>query len=257
MPRERHMLRIIERATRQSISAMELPSAAAINEQRLAKLMDRISDILSNAELAAGLVPFKGMVKQYQQSHQASPIDIAAALAHIAQGDTPLLVDAPAPRSRTKVRDEQRAKPRAPERVRDRQARSDEPSAERQTRKTRRGPKAGMEIYRIDVGNQHGVKPANIVGAIANEAQMQSEHIGHIEIFEDHSLVELPDGMPKEIYRELKKVWVAGQQLQISKPRSAGAATKQSAAAAPKRPPAPRREKPPKKPHRKGARAKP
>ena len=248
MPRERHMLRIIERATRQSISAMELPSAAAINEQRLAKLMDRISDILSNAELANGLVPFKGMVKQYQQSHQASPIDIAAALAHIAQGDTPLLTDAPAPRSRNKVRDEQRAKPRAPERVRDRHTRSDEPAAERQTRKTQRGPKAGMGVYRIEVGNQHGVKPANIVGAIANEAQMQSEHIGHIEIFEDHSLVELPEGMPKEIYRDLKKVWVAGQQLQISKPQSAGVA--------PERPPAPPREKPQKKVHRKGTRAK-
>jgi ATP-dependent RNA helicase DeaD len=249
MPRERHMLRIIERATRQSISAMELPSAAAINEQRLAKLMDRITDILSNAELDTGLMPFKGMVKQYQQLHQASPIDIAAALAHIAQGDTPLLVDAPAPRSRTKIRDEQHAKPRASERVRERHTRTDEPAAERQTRKTRRGPKAGMEVYRIEVGNQHGVKPANIVGAIANEAQIQSEHIGHIEILEDHSLVELPDGMPKEIYRGLKKVWVSGQQLQISKPQSTGLA--------PKRPPAPQREKPRKKAHRKGTRAKP
>ena len=188
------------------------------------------------------------MVKQYQQSHQASPIDIAAALAHIAQGDAPLLIDAPAPRSRNKVRDEQRAKPRAPERVRDRHTRSDEPAAERQTCKTQRGPKAGMGVYRIEVGNQHGVKPANIVGAIANEAQMQSEHIGHIEIFEDHSLVELPEGMPKEIYRDLKKVWVAGQQLQISKPQSAGVA--------PERPPAPQREKPQKKVHRKGTRAK-
>jgi ATP-dependent RNA helicase DeaD len=188
------------------------------------------------------------MVKQYQQSHQASPIDIAAALAHIAQGDTPLLIDAPAPRSRNKARDEQRAKPHAPERVRDRHTRSDEPAAERQTRKTGRGPKAGMEVYRIEVGNQHGVKPANIVGAIANEAQMQSEHIGHIEIFEDHSLVELPEGMPKEIYRDLKKVWVAGQQLQISKPQSTGVA--------PERPPAPQREKPQKKVHRKGTHAK-
>jgi ATP-dependent RNA helicase DeaD len=251
MPRERHMLRIIERATRQSIAAMELPSAAAINEQRLAKLMERITDILSNADLATGLLPFKDMVKRYQQSHQASPLDIAAALAHIAQGDTPLLVDVPSsPRPRSKARDAQREKPQEPERERTRRPRSDEPVTERPRRKPHRGPKAGMEIYRIEVGKQHDVQPANIVGAIANEAQMEGQHIGHIEIFDDHSLVELPEGMPKEIYRDLKKIWVAGQQLQISKPQKKDSVT-------PKPPSAPRDEKQPKKTHRKGPRAKP
>jgi ATP-dependent RNA helicase DeaD len=249
MPRERHMLRIIERATRQSIAAMELPSAAAINEQRLSKLMDRITDILGNAELATVLVPFKSMVKQYQQLHQTSPVDIAAALAHIAQGDTPLLVDVPAPRPPSDGRDAQREKPRTPERERTRRPRSDEPAAERPSRKTQRGPTPGMEVYRIEVGNQHGVKPANIVGAIANEAEMQSKHIGHIEIFEDHSLVELPEGMPKEIYKDLKKVWVAGRQLQISRPQKDDSAPKQSSS--------PRDEKPQKKPHRKGPRRNP
>ena len=74
-----------------------------------------------------------------------------------------------------------------------------------------------MQTYRIEVGHQHGVKPANIVGAIANEAEMSSQHIGRIEIFDDHSLVDLPEGMPKEIFRGLQKVWVAGQQLKISR----------------------------------------
>ena len=81
-----------------------------------------------------------------------------------------------------------------------------------------------MQTYRIEVGHQHGVKPANIVGAIANEAQMDSQHIGRIEIFDDHSLVDLPEGMPKEIYRQLQKVWVAGQQLRISKVEARGGA---------------------------------
>ncbi|MBP6701608.1 MAG: DbpA RNA binding domain-containing protein, partial [Halioglobus sp.] len=71
--------------------------------------------------------------------------------------------------------------------------------------------------YRIEVGLQHGVKPGNIVGAIANEAEIESEYIGRIEIFDDHSTVQLPEGMPKEIFKHLKNVWVSGQRLQISR----------------------------------------
>jgi ATP-dependent RNA helicase DeaD len=214
-PRERHMLRIIERATRQSIAAMELPSAAAVNEQRLSKLKDRIGEILGNTDLAAALLPFKNLVEQYQHTNDASPTDLAAALAYLAQGETPLMNESPAPRPRFEDRDGKREHPRAGAREGS-PPRSGEPQAER-PRRSRRGPEAGMQTYRIEVGHQHGVKPANIVGAIANEAQMDSQHIGRIEIFDDHSLVDLPEGMPKELYRELQKVWVAGQQLKLSK----------------------------------------
>ena len=214
MPRERHMLRIIERATRQSIAAMELPSAAAVNEQRLSRLKDRIGEILGNAELTAALSPFKILVEQYQD---ASTMDVAAALAYMAQGETPLMNESPAPRPRFEDRG-----PREPVREGSaRPPRSSEAQPER-PRRPRRGPEAGMQTYRIEVGHQHGVKPANIVGAIANEAQMDSQHIGRIEIFDDHSLVDLPEGMPKELYRELQKVWVAGQQLKLSKIESGG-----------------------------------
>ena len=74
-----------------------------------------------------------------------------------------------------------------------------------------------MERFRIAVGHSHGVKPGNIVGAIANEAELDAEHIGRIEIYEDHSTVDLPEGMPKELYRHLKGVWVSGQRLNISR----------------------------------------
>jgi ATP-dependent RNA helicase DeaD len=235
-PRERHMLRIIERATRQGITRMELPSAAAVNEQRLSKLKDRIGEILGNADLAATLVPFKNLVEQYQHANQASPADLAAALAYMAQGETPLMNESPAPRPRFEDTDAKREHPREDSRP----LRAGESSPER-PRRSRRGPEAGMQTYRIEVGHQHGVKPANIVGAIANEAQMDSQHIGRIEIFDDHSLVDLPEGMPKELYRELQKVWVAGQQLRLSKPESGG-------------PAAARTERPAKKPHRKGPR---
>ena len=242
-PRERHMLRIIERATRQSIAAMELPSAAAVNEQRLTRLQDRIGEILGSPELAADLGPFRDMVEKTQRSHEASPLDIAAALAYMAQGEAPLMSESPRAHPRGKDRSDKREQPRAGTSEESQPSHpGEEPQAAR-PRRPRRGPEAGMQTYRIEVGHQHGVKPANIVGAIANEAQMDSQHIGRIEIFEDHSVVDLPEGMPKEIYRELQKVWVAGQQMRLSKLEPG---------AAPARPFAPQPEKLRKKPHRKG-----
>ena len=74
-----------------------------------------------------------------------------------------------------------------------------------------------METFRIEVGHTHGVLPGNIVGAIANEAGLDGKHIGHIDIREDHSFVDLPEGMPKEIFRELKKVRIRGNELRITK----------------------------------------
>ncbi len=80
-----------------------------------------------------------------------------------------------------------------------------------------------MERFRLEVGNVHGVKPGNIVGAIANEAEIDSEYIGRIEIFDDYSTIDLPEGMPKELLKHLKTVWVSGQRLQISRLDPAGA----------------------------------
>ena len=78
-------------------------------------------------------------------------------------------------------------------------------------------PDAGFETFRIEVGETHGVKPGNIVGAIANEAGLDSKNIGRVDIRDDYSLVDLPDGMPAEIFKHLKKVWVSGQQLRITR----------------------------------------
>lgn len=74
-----------------------------------------------------------------------------------------------------------------------------------------------MERYRIEVGHSHDVKPGNIVGAIAGEAGLDSQYIGRVDIHDDYSLVDLPEGMPREIFKDLKKAWVSGQQLKISR----------------------------------------
>jgi ATP-dependent RNA helicase DeaD len=84
-------------------------------------------------------------------------------------------------------------------------------------RKRERDIDATLETYRIEVGKQHGVKPANIVGAIANESGLEGQFIGRVVINDDHSFVDLPEGMPKDVFKNLQKVRVAGQQLQISR----------------------------------------
>jgi len=202
-PREKRMLNAIERATKQKIERMELPSTELINDKRVSKFKQRITDTLANQDL--GL--FSQLIEQYQQEHNVPAQEIAAALAQLAQGNTPLLLQ----------NKPQRQADRSWDRGEDRPPRKnqDHNRGERSNRKDG-PPKEGMQRYRLEVGHNHQVKPGNIVGAIANEANMDSQFIGRINIFDDHSLVDLPEGMPKDIFNTLKKVWVSGQQLNIS-----------------------------------------
>ena len=78
-------------------------------------------------------------------------------------------------------------------------------------------PEEGMEVFRLEVGQVHGVKPSNIVGALANEALEDSSYIGRVEIYDDYSTVELPEGMPDDLFQVLQRVYVVGQPLQISR----------------------------------------
>ncbi|SFN15162.1 DEAD/DEAH box helicase [Dokdonella immobilis] len=251
-PRERNMLRQIERATRQPIEIMELPSVETVNDRRITRFKDRITTALAASDLGV----FRSVIEQYETEHDVPAIEIAAALARLAQGDKPLLLEAKAKPERrefdpTASRERKDFASRS-ERGRDerslRAERSERPRADRpphpraarteafsnpaedgrkrpvETREPRaraesdhRPPEPGMETFRVEVGHMHGVKPGNIVGAIANEAELDSKHIGRITIREDHSLVDLPEGMPSEILQHLKKAWVAGQRLRISR----------------------------------------
>ncbi|MFC4728295.1 DEAD/DEAH box helicase [Coralloluteibacterium thermophilus] len=258
-PRERGMLRAIERATRQPITPMELPTIELVNDQRVARFLDRITGALAEG----GLELFRGLIDRYEREHNVPAADIAAALAKLAQGRTPLLLDpdavpergertfrggagpygreagsgerSPRERPAPAARAERPQRAERPERV-ERPERAEHP--ERVERPERAHPESataaaparaprhdaprppseyGMERFRIEVGHAHGVKPANIVGAIANEAGLDARHIGRIDIQDDHSIVDLPEGMPRELMAHLKKVWVSGQQLRISR----------------------------------------
>jgi len=273
-PREKSMLRAIERATRQPIAEMQLPSVESVNDARVNKFLARITDTLALGENGGGeLGLYRELVERYEREQNVPAIEVAAALAKLLQGDTPLLL---AP-ERKREPQEFRAQREYPERG-DRNERHDrgdrgdrgaerrerparEPRAEREgftprPKKDigpRQAPEPGMETYRIDVGHMHGVKPANIVGAIANEADLESKYIGRIDIHEDHSILDLPEGMPKPLLMHLKKVRVAGQALRLRKLGEADDGAGGPGARGPKPGFKPRGAKPgPRKPHRKG-----
>jgi ATP-dependent RNA helicase DeaD len=209
------LLGAIEKATRKKIDVMELPSTELINDQRIARFKQRITDTLANED--SGL--FSRLIEQYQQEHNIPALEIAAALARLLQGDTPLLLqNKPQHKTgSTRPAASEERKPRKAEGARPRDKTDRKPRKERERSTEKRTPDADMERFRIEVGHDHDVKPANIVGAIANEAGLDSKHIGRIDIHADYSLVDLPKGMPRDVFNTLKKVWVSGQQLRISR----------------------------------------
>ena len=228
-PRERNLLRAIERATRQPIEPMELPTVEAINDVRIAKFKQQISETLGSGNLEL----FQRLIEDYEQAHNVPAIEIAAALAKMARGDVPLLLEPPKrnsnlfPEGSVRAAPEHRSvrpahEPRAernerPAREKFERAERPERPAFAKKERSEHKPEAGLETFRIEVGYDHGVKPGNIVGAVANEAGLESKNIGRIEIFEDHSLIDLPSGMPADIMQHLKTVWCAGQQLRITR----------------------------------------
>ena len=254
-PRERNLLRAIERATRQPIEQMDLPTVENVNDARIGKFKQSITDTLATGELAL----FQSLVEDYEREFNVPAVEIAAALAKMARGDVPLLMEAPRrePKPARAFEGGERGFRDGPgrggERV-DRHDRGDRPAFPKKAR-VPRPPQAGMQTFRVEVGYDHGVKPGNIVGAIANEANIESKHIGRIEIFEDHSLIDLPEGMPPQTMAHLKGVWCAGQQLRITldgePPDTAGKSPGRKPFV---KKPFGKKPFPPRKPHRKGPR---
>ena len=213
-PRERKLLGNIEKATKQKVEEMGLPSTEVINNKRISKFKQNITDTLAAEELSF----FSQLLEQYQQEHNVSALEIAAALAKLVQGNTPLLMQN-LPKKSFESREDRPQRDRG-----DRDTfsqREDRPQRDRKAKPKRvfgaGGAAIEMETFRIEVGHTHGVKPGNIVGAIANETGIDGDHIARIRIEDQYSTVELPAGMPKELIEELKKIRVAGQQLNISK----------------------------------------
>ena len=204
-PREKRILQQIERATKQKIEMLEMPSTEMINNKRVARFTQNITDTLGSEKLEF----YASILEKYTLEHNIPAIEVAAALARMVQGDEPLLL------SNAPVAQKSQRTDRG--RDRDRGSRRDrEERGERRPRRDSHEKEEGMQTYRIEVGHDHGVKPGNIVGAIANEAGIDSKHMGRIQINDDYSTIDLPEGMPKDIFMDLKSVRVAGQKLNIS-----------------------------------------
>ncbi|MFL2737930.1 MAG: DEAD/DEAH box helicase [bacterium] len=209
-PREIRMLHTIEKATNQKIGIMELPSTKLLNNQRITKFKRLITDTLNNEELGI----FYQMIEQYQKEHNVPAIEIASALALLLQNNSAFML-----KTKSNLINED-------ENLLNNDANTFKKLGMEQRRVRGKGQvksirkklpqEKGMECFRLEVGHKHSVKIKNIVGAIANESGLDSRYIGRVNIFDDYSEINLPEGMPKDVFKDLKKVWVSGQQLKIS-----------------------------------------
>jgi ATP-dependent RNA helicase DeaD len=204
--REKRSLYNLERHTRQPIEEMSMPSADDINKIRAERFKARIRTSVEADEKA--LAPFVEMVNELQADGMDTAA-LAAGLARLLQGERPLFVeDKPMAARRPDVRES-----------RERFERSDRPERGERPRRGGKDEVSGvtMETFRVDVGRVHGVKPGHLVGAIANEADLESRYIGQIQIHDDFSTVDLPEGIPAELQQVLQKVRVCQRPLNLAK----------------------------------------
>ena len=210
-PRERRFVNNLERAVGQAIEPMAIPSNAEINQSRLDKLRQRLTDA-ATAESAQSdeAVLLQELLQRVAQEHDLEPSRLALAALTLAVGDGPLLVQGDESWLQNSARQGQRFE-RRDGRFSDRGERGDRRRPERASRP----PEENMERFRVEVGHRDRVKPGNLVGAIANESGLQGRMIGRIQIFESHSFVDLPKGMPQDVFNSLQRLKVMNRELQI------------------------------------------
>ncbi len=213
-PRERHLQRAIEKATRQTLSPMGMPTAEDINATRLTRFDDAITEALTAKDIDF----FREVVGHYVNEYDVPEADVAAALALVLQGDEPMLLDPdpePVP-DRGRPRSDRDG--RGPDAGRpDRGDRGDRPDrGPRGERPPRAGSGGRLATYRIAVGRRQRVQPRQIVGALANEGGLQRQDFGHIDIRADHSLVELPADLPQGVWDALRSTRISGKLIELA-----------------------------------------
>lgn len=229
-PKESRLISNIERHTRQRIDKVIVPNDHMIQVARQQRFMANITARLEHANLPS----YKRIVEEYIKENEASPVDVAAALALLLHKDQPWKKELALPKSSRPAKEGRVSNDgKSDRRSRfgedkksfggdrkssggDRKGFGNDRKAFGDTRKKFNDESVAQDLFRIDVGKVHGVKPGNIVGAIANEAGLQSRLITGLKIHEDHSTVRLPKGMSKEVVRDLTKAWVCGRQMNLT-----------------------------------------
>lgn len=196
--REQRLLRSIEKTTGQKIAKLQLPTFEEIQELRVQRFKESVIALVSQRPAPV----YAKLISELCDETGATPQSVAAAMAELADSEGSLAAEPPPPESHKKKR-------------------TDKESAQRDDQRKKRGkdsdPDIELELFRIEVGKAHDVEPGQIVGAIANEVDLDSRYIGHIKLYDEYSTVELPSGMPKEIFNHLKKVRIQQQPLNISR----------------------------------------
>ena len=216
---ERWMLKVIERATKHNIKEIFLPSNMDINKKRMADFKLSITQNLASEDLNV----FQELIEGYAQEQDIPVTQVAAALAKMAHGDTPFLLPANKNMKKTKLKKAGNDRPTRKDLSLEKHlsVKKQKPEPIKKTSVEKEAKiiplETGMERYRIEVGRRHGVRAGNIVGAISNEAGLDSKHIGKIDINQEFSFIDLPFGMPTEIFTLLKRTWVKSQKMEISK----------------------------------------
>jgi len=221
-PRGDRMLKTIERSTGQKIQPLKLPSPQDITHNRIARFKESILETANSTKLDF----FETLVTELSAESELSPTQIAATLSYLAQRERPLVeTKAAIPDFAFSSKNDNRRERNRNQKSNDRrhQHHGDERNDQRQKDNRKRKVKkkstnkddVPMTLYRLEVGSQHGAQAKHIVGALINEAGLESQYIQDLKINDNHSIVNLPEGMPKEIYQLLYKTWVAGQQMKL------------------------------------------
>ena len=207
-PRERRLLKAIEKATKQPLTQMALPNIDEVNATRLSRFDDAITGALADT---ARVDRFRDIIDHYVRHHDVPESDVAAALAVVAQGDRPLLL------SEDDDRKFARDRAQAAKFLEEGTGRDDRP--ERRERPARGDRRTDLTMYRIEVGRRHKVNPGQIVGAIANEGNLARDDFGRIQVRDDFSLVELPSRLSPDTLAALEKTRISGRLIELKPDR--------------------------------------
>ena len=211
-PAQRHVVRSLQKATGQTITQIDAPSIDSINAKRAEEFKQRIVLALESRQLPT----FQAMLQQVCDETGKSPIEVAAAVAAMHIGKRAFFAKPIEDDFTGSRRDSFEPRGRNERGSRDSSTREFSGNEGRAPRSSSPRDSVPMLQYRVEVGREHGVLPGNLVGAIANESGLSGSEIGRIDIYDQYSIVGLPEGMPPSVFDSLKNAWVSGRQLKLS-----------------------------------------